>query len=151
VGPIDILRKRGYKVEALSESYYRVNGRIEFSVPHGKWFDRKTGDRGQKPLDQIPFLVAARLKEDEVIEIESNLLVGYSYDSVRKILRIEFRKPEGKARFVGEYKNVPEDEVDAFINAKSKGSFFLKHIKPNAAYTYRRIPQEELDAETTDR
>jgi len=59
----DELRKMGYKVQKFTEWHFRVSW-MEFWLPRGKWHDMRTGDRGQKPLDQIPFFIHRRLNPD---------------------------------------------------------------------------------------
>ena len=63
MGPASQLRKMGFTVHAFSEYHFRVNDVFDFWLPRGKWHDLVTGDRGRKPLDQIPHFVARRLRE----------------------------------------------------------------------------------------
>lgn len=62
--PIVTLREMGFRVHQFTEYHFLVNGQFDFWLPRGKWHDRKTGERGRKPLDQIPFFVASRLERN---------------------------------------------------------------------------------------
>lgn len=63
MGPAEQLRKKGHSVEQFSTYHFLVGGRIEFWLPRGKWHDRETGERGQKPLDQLALFISRRLEE----------------------------------------------------------------------------------------
>lgn len=54
----------GLEVDELSVYHFRVEGCFDFWLPHGKWHDLKTGERGQKPLDQLAFFIPRRLDKD---------------------------------------------------------------------------------------
>lgn len=63
---------------------------------------------------------------DKLIEIESTNLSAYAYDEEAKALYIKFRNT-GE---IWRYGQVPPEVVAAFAEAKSKGFFFAKEIKP---------------------
>lgn len=54
--------------------------------------------------------------------------IGWEND----VLEVKF-----KSGGIYEYDNVPESEFEDFLNASSKGRYFLHHIKN--AYNYRKI------------
>jgi len=57
MGIVGELRKMGYEVKQFSAYHFRVNGKFDFWLPRGKWFDLVTLERGRKPLDQlVPFI-----------------------------------------------------------------------------------------------
>lgn len=77
-----------------------------------------------------------------MIEIKSSLLARYSYDAATQTLTIEFsRRKDQPASPRYHYKPVPQEVVDSFIAAESKGAFYLKEIKPKFACV-----KEEKDA-----
>lgn len=61
MGVVEQLRQLGYEVKQFSEYHFRVNERIDFWLPRGKWHDLLTGERGRKPLDQLQFLMEQKL------------------------------------------------------------------------------------------
>jgi len=61
--PAAKLRKMGFHVHQFTEYHFRVNDEFDYYLPRGKWHDLLTGERGRKPLDQIPFFVKQRLSE----------------------------------------------------------------------------------------
>lgn len=77
-------------------------------------------------------------------EIKSSLLGAYEYNPSTQTLTITFARREGQApspRY--HYKPVPQDVVDQFLAAESKGTFFLKEIKPKFAC----VKEEKLGTE----
>lgn len=62
MGPVEILREWGFEVHEFTSWHFRVNGEFDFYLPRGKWHDLVLGDRGTKPLDQIPYFVKTRLE-----------------------------------------------------------------------------------------
>lgn len=65
MGPVERIRAMGFEVRQFSPYHFRVEEVFEFWLPRGKWHDMRTGERGQKPLDQIPFFVKRRLEDAE--------------------------------------------------------------------------------------
>lgn len=61
--PAEKLRELGFEVHSFTSYHFRVEGQFDFWLPRGRWHDLVLGDRGSKPLDQIPFFVKARLDE----------------------------------------------------------------------------------------
>jgi hypothetical protein len=68
----------------------------------------------------------------ERIAVESKTgMCGYAYDPVTQTLEIAFKpKNEGEPEKVYHYSNVSQSDYDKFANAESKGSHFLKFIRP---------------------
>jgi hypothetical protein len=64
--PVTQLREMGYIVEQFNEYHFRVEHCFEFWLPHGRWHDMDSGERGKKPLEQIPFFVSHRLEVKKV-------------------------------------------------------------------------------------
>ena len=67
----------------------------------------------------------------------STVIRNYSYDPETRELKITF--VTGR-RYV--YDDVPQDVVDAFKAAFSRGTFFNQHIRDH--YGYREIPRQEV-------
>lgn len=65
MGPVETLRNMGFRVLELTPYHFRVNDEFDFYLPRGKWHDLITGERGKKPLDQIPFFIKERLSWTE--------------------------------------------------------------------------------------
>jgi hypothetical protein len=61
--PVEQIRALGYAVREFTPWHFRVADCIDFWLPRGKWHDLRTGERGHKPLDQIPYLITQRLGE----------------------------------------------------------------------------------------
>jgi hypothetical protein len=57
------LRALGHEPLQQSEWQFLVDGVMHYTLPHGKWFDLVTGERGQKPVGQLHFFVHRRLEE----------------------------------------------------------------------------------------
>jgi hypothetical protein len=68
----------------------------------------------------------------ERIAVQSKTgMCGYAYDKVTQILEIAFKgKNEGEPEKVYHYSNVSQEDYDKFARAESKGSHFLKAIRP---------------------
>jgi KTSC domain len=73
-------------------------------------------------------------------------MTGYAYDAATKVLEIAFasRKP-GEPDKVYHYAEFTAEDWAAFQAAESKGSHFLKTIKPKFACT--KIEPEKTDAQ----
>ena len=67
----------------------------------------------------------------------STVIRNYSYDPETRELKITF--VTGR-RYV--YDDVPQDVVDAFKAAFSRGTFFNQHIRDH--YGYHEIPRQEV-------
>jgi hypothetical protein len=61
-----------------------------------------------------------------MIPVASSNIAGYDYDPVNRILRIQFTSGRTYS-----YKDVPENLVDEFSTADSKGRFLNENIKNN--------------------
>ena len=66
----------------------------------------------------------------------STVIRNYSYDPQTRELKITF--VTGRLYV---YDDVPQDVVDAFRTAFSRGTFFNQHIRDN--FGYREITQQE--------
>lgn len=64
--------------------------------------------------------------------VRSSNLRSIGYDPDTMILEIEFRSGS-----IYQYFNVPEKNYLAFVNAVSKGSYFINYIKDH--YKYKHI------------
>lgn len=87
--PAEKLRKMGLDVRAFTTYHFRVEGQIDFWLPRGRWHDLVLGDRGQKPLDQIPYFIKARLEQrpaevPKEIFVERLVEIGYSKEEAEK-------------------------------------------------------------------
>jgi KTSC domain len=75
--------------------------------------------------------------------VTSKILRSVGYDVDAQILEVEFlasRKDD--TRKVYQYLDVPMEKALAMSQAESKGSYFLKFIKPN--YKFKRV-EEKLE------
>jgi len=81
--PAEELRKMGFSVRQFNECHFRVDNEIDYWLPRGKWYDRVMKDRGQKPLDQLPYFIKRRLDLRPVAlnkEQFINLLISQGWD-----------------------------------------------------------------------
>lgn len=62
--------------------------------------------------------------------IESKMFASVSYDADKQILYLRFRKTGDVYR----YFEFPVTEYSAFIDAESRGRFFLAHIRDHFRY-----------------
>lgn len=84
----------------------------------------------------------------ELTQVESSQLESYGYDAETGTLAVRFRGHGGKPGSLYHYRNVGASEWAAFNDASSKGSYFIRTIKPNPArYPYSRV--EEATPEPT--
>lgn len=84
-------------------------------------------------------------------EVTSKVLKSWGYDPATQTLEIEFlRKQNEPIRRVYQYHPVPAAKIAEFEAADSKGSFFLKFIKPNYACksTEEKVEKEKTEVET---
>lgn len=70
--PEDKLRELGHGVYAFSEYHYRIDDSFDFWYPRGQWHDLATGERGNKPLDQMHFFVHNRLTDRKERQCNEN-------------------------------------------------------------------------------
>jgi len=98
--PADRLREMGFKVKQFNECHFRVNDEIDYWLPRGKWYDRLMRDRGQKPLDQLPYFIQRRLKQrpDAPEGIFIQRLVGYGWTRERARQAWEIKTSNAKSR-----------------------------------------------------
>jgi hypothetical protein len=61
-----------------------------------------------------------------MIPVSSSNILGYDYDPVTRVLQVAFLSGRTYA-----YKDVPENVVDEFSTADSKGRFLNENIKNN--------------------
>lgn len=63
---------------------------------------------------------------------ESKLLASSAYDAGRHILYLRFRSGE-----VYRYFEYPEEQYQEFLDAESRGRYFLRHIRDQ--FRYQRL------------
>jgi KTSC domain len=87
----------------------------------------------------------------ERIPVESKTgMCSYGYDPATYTLEIEFKaRKEGEPNKVYHYLNVSEEEFNRFNTAKSKGSHFLKVIKPR--FECKKLEPEGKASEEKDK
>jgi hypothetical protein len=74
-------------------------------------------------------------------------MTGYAYDAATKVLEIAFASRKlGEPDKIYHYADFKAEDWAAFQAAESKGSHFLKVIKPKFSCT--KIEPEKKDAET---
>ena len=61
--------------------------------------------------------------------LESKMFFSVGYDAESRILYLRFRSGD-----VYRYFNFPEDQYDEFLNAASRGRYFLSHIRDHFRY-----------------
>jgi hypothetical protein len=61
--------------------------------------------------------------------LESKMFFSAGYDAESRILYLRFRSGD-----VYRYFNFPEDQYDEFLNAASRGRYFLSHIRDHFRY-----------------
>lgn len=76
----------------------------------------------------------------DLINIESSNIRSYGYEPARKLLRIEFANG---SRY--DYTDVPQDVVEKFATAGSKGAFFGATIRGQFQCT--RVEHPPIDKE----
>jgi hypothetical protein len=77
-------------------------------------------------------------------------MCSYGYDPVTERLEIAFKsRKEGEPDKVYQYVNFPQEEWEKFLAAESKGSFFLKSVKPN--YECQKLEPEGKPSEEKDK
>ena len=64
-----------------------------------------------------------------MIPVASSNIAGYDYDPETRILQIQFTSGR-----VYQFKDVPENIVDEFSTADSKGRYFNENIKHNYSF-----------------
>jgi hypothetical protein len=68
---------------------------------------------------------------ERIAVVSKTGMVGVGYDPEAEILEIEFKsRKEGGEGTLYHYHNVSPEEYAAFMAAESKGSHFIKSIKP---------------------
>lgn len=87
--PATQLREWGYDVVQFTPWHFRVEGRLDFWLPRGKWYDFATHEKGQKPLDQIAFFFRARLgapmtNSDEQSFVNALISAGWDEKEARE-------------------------------------------------------------------
>ena len=78
----------------------------------------------------------------ELIMVESSQLEAYGYDPATQTLAIRFKGHNGRRGSLYHYGNFSETEWAMFRDAESKGSHFIRKIKPHTdRYPYKRIDE----------
>jgi hypothetical protein len=89
------------------------------------------------------------MRDIQMTPVQSSQLAEIGYDKDSKTLAIRFngRHDEPKGRLY-HYSNVEPETFEALQNAESKGSYFLRNIKPNPGqYPYEKIDEAAKDDE----
>ena len=78
--------------------------------------------------------------------VESSQLSAYGYDAASQTLAIRFKGRGDQPGSLYHYHNFGETDWQAFQDAPSKGSHFIRNIKPHARrdggrYPFQRIPE----------
>jgi KTSC domain len=74
-------------------------------------------------------------------------MCGIGYDAEARILEIEFAsRKEGQPATLYHYHNVAQEDFDAFMAAESKGSHFIKFIKPKFECVKQMAKKEGVSA-----
>ena len=76
--------------------------------------------------------------------VESSLLLSLGYDAEAKALEVEFKRTPGT---VYRYEDVLPEDHEKLMAAKSLGSHFLKHIKPNRTCS-KSVPEKANEDKT---
>ena len=78
----------GFTVQQFNESHFRVDKEIDYWLPNGRWYDRVMRDRGQKPLDQLPYFIKSRFEQriaaDEKTFIAKLVKIGWNVERARQ-------------------------------------------------------------------
>lgn len=75
-------------------------------------------------------------------------MCGIGYDPEEQILEIEFKsRKEGEPGTLYHYREFSQEAYDAFVAAESKGSHFIKHVKPK--YNCTKVGPAEAAAKAT--
>lgn len=91
-----------------------------------------------KPADQAPAI--------ELTPVESSQLAAFGWDADSKTLAIRFHGKDGKPGGLYHYANFGETDYAALRDAASKGSHFLRAIKPHVGrYPCCRIIETPAD------
>lgn len=70
-------------------------------------------------------------------------LAGAGYDPATETLELEFAsRKEGEPSKLYHYHDFTPADYDAFVAAESKGSHFMKHVKPVFKCTRVELPKE---------
>ena len=77
-----------------------------------------------KPADQVPTIA--------LTPVESSQLEAIGYDADSQTLAIRFHGKGGKPGGLYHYANFSETDQAALRDAESKGSHFIRNIKPHA-------------------
>jgi hypothetical protein len=67
------------------------------------------------------------------LSLESKMLASVAYDAEKQILYLRFRKTGEVYRYI----DFPATEYQAFLDAESRGRFFLAHIRD--IFPYERL------------
>lgn len=76
-----------------------------------------------KPADQVPTIA--------LTPVESSQLEAIGYDADSQTLAIRFHGKGGKPGGLYHYANFSETDQAALRDAESKGSYFIRNIKPH--------------------
>lgn len=85
-----------------------------------------------KPRTYAPAKPAAEVPAIELAPVESSQLEAFGYDPERQLLAIRFHGHGGKPGSLYHYANFGETDYAALRDAESKGSHFIRNIKPHA-------------------
>lgn len=90
----------------------------------------------------------------EMIPVESSQLKAYGYNPDQEVLAIRFNGKDGREGSLYHYRNFGASEWAAFQDAPSKGSHFIRNVKPFPdRYPYARIdetPAADLESAQTE-
>lgn len=85
-----------------------------------------------KPRTYAPSKPAAQAPAIGLTPVESSQLEAYGYDPETSTLAIRFKGHGGKPGSLYHYANFSETDQAALRDAESKGSYFIRNIKPHA-------------------
>ena len=78
----------------------------------------------------------------QLTPVESSQLEAYGYDAATQTLAIRFKGKGDRPGSLYHYTNFTEKDYEALEAAESKGSHFIRNIKPNAStFPYTRIDE----------
>lgn len=82
-----------------------------------------------------------------LISVESSQMEAIGHDPDTNTLAIRFKGHGGRPGSLYHYQNVTADDFAAFQSAESKGSHFIRNIKPHTdKYPFARIDEPKKDA-----
>lgn len=83
--------------------------------------------------------------------VTSSQLAAIGHDPATNTLAIRFNGKDGRIGSLYHYANVTAEQFEAFQAAESKGSHFIRNIKPATdKHPYTRIVEKQEDAGTNE-